>query len=54
MPQAVAMAAERSRVALYSDTPDAWEYPRQVGKVLGWDAKQLQIRQPIAETLKGD
>lgn len=54
MPQAVAMVAERSRVALYSDTPDAWEYPMQVGKVLGWDAKQLQIRQPIAETLKPD
>jgi dienelactone hydrolase len=54
MPQAVAMAAERSRVALYSDTPEAWEYPKQVGKVLGWDVKQLQIRQPIAETLKAD
>ena len=50
MPQAVAMAAERSRIALYSEQPDAWTYPERIGKVLGWDAKQLQIRKPIAET----
>jgi hypothetical protein len=49
MPQAVAMAAERSRIALYSENPDAWTYPEQVGKVLGWDAKQLQIRKPVAD-----
>lgn len=47
MPQAVAMAAERSRVALYSDTPESWEYAKQVGEILGWDAKQLKIRKPL-------
>ena len=49
LPQAVAMAAERSRVALYSDSPESWEYANQVGKVLGWDKKQLQIRKPVAD-----
>ncbi|HUG69227.1 MAG TPA: prolyl oligopeptidase family serine peptidase [Pirellulaceae bacterium] len=46
MPQAVAMAAERSRVALYSDTPESWEHAKQAGQLLGWDAKQLKIRKP--------
>jgi len=54
LPQAVAMAAERSRVALYSDNPEEWRYPERVGKVLGWDAKQLQLRKPIAEASKDD
>ena len=49
MPQAVAMAAERSRVALYSTDASAWEYPRQIAKLLELDPKQLQIRQPVAE-----
>ena len=48
LPQAVAMAAERSRVALYTANPEAWTYPARVGQVLGWDAKQFQIRKPIA------
>lgn len=54
LPQAVAMTAERSRVALYSEDPAAWEYPRQVGTVLGWDAKQLQIRKPVADALEAE
>ena len=49
MPQAVAMAAERSRVALYSSDADAWAYPQQVAKLLKLDPKQLQIRKPVAE-----
>ncbi len=49
LPQAVAMAAERSRVALYSETPEAWGYAEQVGKVLDWDAQQLQVRKPVAD-----
>ncbi len=44
MPQAVAMAAERSKVVLYQDDDTGWEYPRAVAERLGWDAKQIQIR----------
>jgi hypothetical protein len=44
MPQAVAMAAERSKVVLYQDDDTGWEYPQAVAKALGWDAKQVQIR----------
>jgi dienelactone hydrolase len=43
MPQAVAMAAERSKLVLYDDEA-GWEYPQAVAKALGWGAKQIQIR----------
>jgi dienelactone hydrolase len=45
MPQAVAMASERSRVVLYDDQPEEWAYPREVAKRLGWAADQFQVRQ---------
>ena len=54
IPQALAMAAERSRVALYSDNPREWEYPQQVGRVLGWSEKQLQIREPVADNAEAE
>jgi dienelactone hydrolase len=44
MPQAVALAAERSKVVIYQDDATGWEYPRAVAEKLGWDAKQIQIR----------
>jgi len=44
LPQAVAMAAERSKVVLYQDDDTGWEYPQAVAERLGWDAKQIQIR----------
>lgn len=44
MPQAVAMAAERSKVVLYQDDDAGWEYPQAVAKKLGWGANQIQIR----------
>ena len=44
MPQAVAMAAERSKIVLYQDDDAGWEYPQAVAQKLGWDAKQIQIR----------
>jgi hypothetical protein len=43
MPQAVAMAAERSHVSIVEDKPGAWEYPRAVAKQLGWGGKQIQL-----------
>ncbi|MBC8355011.1 MAG: acetylxylan esterase [Planctomycetes bacterium] len=49
LPQALAMAAERSRIALYGDDPAAWNYATQVGELLNWDSKQLQIRKPLAD-----
>jgi hypothetical protein len=45
LPQAVAMAAEKSQVVLYGQPADAWEYPREVASRLKWDAKQLQFRE---------
>jgi dienelactone hydrolase len=52
MPQAVAMAAERSRVVLYQPEEAGWEYPQAVAKALEWDAKKLQIRTPAKEKEK--
>lgn len=36
LPQAVAMAAERATVVLHTDEPEAWQYPVDVAKALGW------------------
>lgn len=47
MPQAVAMAAERTRVVIYDNDKAAWAYPQQVSEKLGWgkDKKAgLQLR----------
>jgi hypothetical protein len=44
MPQAVAMAAEQSRVVVYQDDAAGWEYPQAVVENLGWEKKHLQIR----------
>jgi hypothetical protein len=49
MPQAVAMAAERSKVVLYQDDDTGWEYPQSIARQLGWDAKQIQIRRKPAK-----
>ena len=44
MPQAVAMAAERSKIVIYQDDDTGWEYPQAVVKALNWPEKQIQIR----------
>ncbi|MBX3415322.1 MAG: acetylxylan esterase [Pirellulales bacterium] len=44
MPQAVAMAAERSRVMIYQDDTSGWDFPRGVVEALKLPADQLQIR----------
>jgi dienelactone hydrolase len=46
MPQAVALAAERSQVVLYHGDAAAWQYPQNVAETLGWDKKKLQVRKP--------
>ncbi len=43
MPQAVAMAAERSRVRLYQKDGSGWQFPEAVAKKLGWSQKQFQV-----------
>jgi dienelactone hydrolase len=48
LPQAVAMAAERSQVVIYQDE-EGWDYPLSVAEKLGWDAKQVQIRKKPAK-----
>ena len=47
LPEAVALAAENSQVAIYDADPTAWDFPQSVVKSLGWEAKQLQIRKPL-------
>ncbi|MFO0906078.1 MAG: prolyl oligopeptidase family serine peptidase [Pirellulales bacterium] len=45
LPQAVAMAAERSSVVLYQEDPNqGWQYARDAAARLSWDAKKLQFR----------
>jgi dienelactone hydrolase len=47
IPQAVALAAERTRVVIYDNDKAAWAYPQQVSEKLGWgkDKKAgLQLR----------
>ena len=46
MPEAVAMATERSKVVIYQPEESGWDYPRSVAEKLNWDAKQLQLRKP--------
>ncbi len=46
VPQAVALAAERSRVRIYQTGAGGWEYPLAVAARLGWDEKRLQVREP--------
>jgi hypothetical protein len=48
MPQAVALAAQNTRVVIYQDRPGGWEYPAGVIQKLRWDAKQLELRRPAA------
>ena len=47
MPQAVAMAAEHSRIVIYQDGAKGWKYPTAVIEKLRWGKKQLQIRAPV-------
>lgn len=49
IPQAVALAAMRGRVVIYSDHKEAWRYPAAVTKNLGKE-KQFQIREPLKES----
>jgi len=45
IPQAVALAAEHSKVRIYQKDPAGWDFPQEVAQKLGWDKNRLQIRQ---------
>ncbi|TDU73201.1 acetyl xylan esterase AXE1 [Prosthecobacter fusiformis] len=47
IPQAAAMAAEKTRVIIYTGDSTAWEYPTNTAKNLGWPEKQWSIRKPV-------
>lgn len=50
IPQATAMAAERSRVVIYSEEDRPWKYPTAVGDLLGWEKKQFQVRKSMRDS----
>ncbi|MDT8303475.1 MAG: alpha/beta hydrolase family protein [Sedimentisphaerales bacterium] len=44
IPQAVAMAAERSQVRLIQESSSGWQFPQAVAENLGWPDEKFQIR----------
>jgi len=47
IPPAVTMAANRSQVILYTHDPKPWQFVNETGKLLKWDKKQFQVREPV-------
>lgn len=47
IPQAAAMAAERTRVILYTPDEKPWSYLTDTAKLLGLPEKHVQIRKPV-------
>ena len=45
VPQAVALAAERSEVRIHQEEPTGWEYPQSAAKTLGWKGLQIRVVQ---------
>jgi cephalosporin-C deacetylase-like acetyl esterase len=43
IPEALAMAAERSQIRLYQKDDFQWHFPQAVAKNLGWPKKQFQV-----------
>ncbi|MBN1807042.1 MAG: acetylxylan esterase [Sedimentisphaerales bacterium] len=43
MPQAVAMAAERSKVNLYQEADSGWQFPKDVVRSLGWPEDRFHV-----------
>jgi dienelactone hydrolase len=52
VPQAVAMAAERSTVRINSVDTNGWDFPSKVGSLLGWGKDQFSVQPPPAATLR--
>ncbi len=49
IPQAAAIAAERSRLRIYTADKSAWSFPAQVSEKLGWK-KMFELREALAPT----
>lgn len=47
VPQAVAMAAERSEVKIISEMKDGWDFPSGVASRLNWDKSRFSVRPPL-------
>ena len=47
LPQAAALAAEHSTLAIYTADGADWRYTIDTASALGWDKKRVQIRQPV-------
>ena len=47
IPQAAAIAAERTRVRIYAPDKSAWSFPAQVAEKFGWK-KAFELRDPLA------
>ena len=43
IPQAVAMAAERSQIRLYQEDDSGWRFPQTVAEKLGWPDDRFQM-----------
>jgi hypothetical protein len=52
IPQAMAMAEERSQVRLFETEPNGWEYPAAVAQGLGWNKKQFVVEPLLTTTSK--
>jgi hypothetical protein len=44
IPQAVAMAAERSQVQLYQECDLGWQFPKDVVRSLGWPEDRFKLQ----------
>ncbi len=53
LPQAVAMAAEKTKIRLYEPNAETWRYPLDVARRLNWDEKQIVVRQPPKTVANG-
>lgn len=54
VPQAIAMAADRTEVVLYDVDEEAFAFVKGVSRVAGWPGKQLQFRSLAAKASRRD
>ncbi len=46
LPQAVAMAAERSKLRIYTEDKETWTFPLETATAMGWE-KSIDLRTPV-------
>jgi hypothetical protein len=49
LPQAVAMAAENSKIVIYQKDDQGWQWPAAVAEKLGWGERRVQLRKVSEE-----